>query len=78
MTEIKSTCKSKVSDAELVSVFKKSPLSRRTIRRRLGPLSRRLLSALLFSAVKRGVLQEVQPSEVGSNKYHLSLYKLKD
>ena len=64
-----------ITDTQLLNIFKGSPLSRRAIRSRLGFPARSVLSAVLFSAVKRGVLKTVEPIEVGCHKYKMYLYK---
>ena len=65
-----------IKDAHLHSVFRgTSPLSRRTIGKRLGDVPQRVLRAILFSAEQRGNLVRAHPCEVGSNKHKLHIYK---
>ena len=66
-----------ISDSQLIATFKgTSPLSRRTIRRRLKFPPNKVMSAILFDLVKRGILARVNPTNVGSNKHELHVYKL--
>jgi len=51
-----------------------SPLSRRTVRRRLGYPAQSVVSKVLFTAVEQGHLRRVQPVEVGSAKHFLHVY----
>ena len=53
-----------------------SPLSRRTLRGRLGFPPRAVLSAVLFQAEKEGPLVRVSPAEAGSNSLRPRLYRL--
>ena len=71
------TDRHRISDARLINLFKgPSPLSRRTIRHRLGSPPRAVVSAVLSSAEKRGVLERCRPSDLGSNRHRLHVYKL--
>ena len=54
-----------ITDTQLLDFFGQSPLSRRKIRRRLGNVPNRVMSAVLFSAIKRGIIRRVDPVEVG-------------
>jgi hypothetical protein len=63
-----------ITDATLLSLFKASPLSRRTIRRRLGRPANSVVSAVLHSACKRGILHRVKPEDVGSSCSFVHVY----
>lgn len=76
MTRFWKTYRLRITDAHLLMVFRGgSPLSRRTISRRLGFLPRSVLSGLLFSAEQRGIIVRARPCEVGSNRHKLHIYK---
>ena len=67
----------RISDSQLIATFKgTSPLSRRTIRRRLKFPPNKVMSAILFDLVQRNILVRVNPPNVGSNKQELHVYKL--
>ena len=71
------TDRHRISDARLVNLFKgPSPLSRRTIRHRLGSPPRAVVSAVLSSAEKRRILSRCRPIDLGSNRHRLHVYKL--
>jgi len=57
--------RSRISDEDLVQIFGPSPLSRRRIRQRLGRPSNKVVSAVIFSAVGRGIISKVKPLEIG-------------
>jgi len=54
-----------ISDNDLLSIFKKSPLSRRSIRIRLGQPPNKVVSTVIYSALRRGIIRKVNPNEVG-------------
>lgn len=56
---------SRISDEDIVQIFGPSPLSRRQIRQRLGRPPNKVVSAVIFSTVGRGILRKVNPMEVG-------------
>lgn len=56
---------SRISDEDLVQIFGPSPLSRRRIRQLLGRPYNKVVSAVIFSAVERGIIFKVDPSAVG-------------
>ena len=60
----------------LLRVFGDSPLSRRTIRRRLGNPKSCVVTAVLQNAVDAGFLRQVAPHEVGSAKYSVAVFTL--
>lgn len=75
MSALCNTTRTRISDETLLQLFKGgSPLSRRTMRRRLGSPSHAVLSAVLFSAEKRGILSRCRPSTLGSNRCKLHVY----
>ena len=53
-----------------------SPLSRRTIRKRLGYPPRAVMSAILHSMLHNNFLRRVDPLEVGSNAESLHVYQI--
>ena len=57
--------RSRISDEDLVQIFGPSPLSRRRIRQLLGHPSNKVVSAVIFSAVGRGIISKVNPLDVG-------------
>lgn len=65
-----------ISDEQLVSLFQASPLSRRTIRQRLGRPPNAVVSAVLKSACERKIIWRVSPSDVGSGKTTVHVYDL--
>ena len=69
--------RSRISDEDLVQIFGPSPLSRRRIRQLLGRPSNKVVSAVIFSAVERGVISEVNPSDVGYGGHRRSSYTVK-
>ena len=63
------------ADKDLLAVFKHpSPLSRRTIRARLGYPPNAVVSRVLFDATQNGLLRRVKPHEVGSLKHTVHTY----
>ena len=65
-----------ITDKKLLSTFKgTSPISRKTIRTRLGNPSKRAINAVINSAVKRNIIRQVLPNEVGSGKYKIHVYQ---
>ncbi len=66
----------KIYDETLVSIFNSSPLSRRTIRNRLGKPPNSVVSAVLFSACKRKIIFKVHPYDVGSLKKSIHVYDI--
>ena len=58
---------------DLLSVFNESPLSARTIRRRLHESPRRVAGALR-QAIADNLIRRVNPIEVGSGKHKASVY----
>ena len=63
-----------ISDEKLLSLFKASPLSRRTIRRRLGRPANSVVSAVIHSACNRGIIHRVRPENVGSGRRVVHVY----
>ena len=63
-----------ISDEKLLSLFKASPLSRRTIRRRLGRPANSVVSAVIHSACNRGIIYRVRPANVGSGRRVVHVY----
>jgi hypothetical protein len=63
-----------ISDEKLLSLFKASALSRRTIRRRLGRPANSVVSAVIHSACNRGIIHRVRPKDVGSGRRILHVY----
>lgn len=63
-----------ISDEKLLGIFKASPLSRRTIRRRLGRPANSVISAVLYSACNRGIVHRVRPEDVGSGRRVVHAY----
>ena len=53
-----------------------SPLSRRTIWKRLGRPPRAVMSAILHSMLHNDFLRRVDPLEVGSNAESLHVYQI--
>lgn len=53
-----------------------SPLSRRTLKRRLGFPPRAVLSAVLFQAEQGGTLVRVSPAAAGNNSARFHLYQI--
>ena len=69
--------RTRISDEDLVQIFGPSPLSRRRIRQLLGRPSNKVVSAVIFSAVERGVISKVNPSDVGYGGHRRSSYTVK-
>ena len=65
-----------VDTDRLLRVFGDSPLSHRTIRRRLGNPKRAVVTAVVSRAVQRGDLRRVLPEEVGSAKHSVGVFAL--
>jgi hypothetical protein len=63
-----------ISDNDLLSIFKKSPLSRRSIRIRLGQPPNKVVSTVIYSALSRGVIRKVHPIEVGYGGHNRPSY----
>ena len=63
-----------ISDNDLLSIFKKSPLSRRSIRIRLGQPPNKVVSAVIYSARRRGIIRKVNPIEVGYGGHNRPSY----
>lgn len=63
-----------ISDEILLSLFKASPLSRRTIRHRLGRPANSVVSAVLHSACNRGIIHRVRPKNIGSGRRVVHVY----
>ena len=65
-----------IKDEQLLSTFKgPSPISKKTMRRRLKNPPNTVMCAVVHSAVKRNVLRRVVPDEIGSGKYTLHVYQ---
>lgn len=65
----------RITTQQLLAVFSGgSPLSRRTIRRRLDYPKNAVVSKLLYTAVEEGKLRRVEPVEVGSAKQVVHVY----
>lgn len=65
---------SMITDEQLLNIFGPSPISRRRIRMLLGHPQKKVVSALIYSAVKRGILRVVEPEEVGYNGHRRPCY----
>jgi len=57
--------RTRISDEDLVQIFGPSPLSRRRIRQLLGRPPNKVVSAVIFSAVERGIICKAIPLDVG-------------
>ena len=66
----------RISDEDLIKIFKASPLSRRTIRNRLNRPPNSVISALLYSACQRKIIYRVNPECIGNGKRVLHVYDL--
>lgn len=54
-----------ISDDTLLNTFGTSPVGVRKIRKRLNSPPKSVVSAVLQSAIKRGIIRKVSPVEVG-------------
>jgi len=66
--------RSRISDEDLVQIFGPSPLSRRRIRQLLGHPPNKVVSAVIFSAVERGIISKVNPLDVGYGGHRRQCY----
>lgn len=65
-----------ITDEQLLSTFRgPSPISKKTMRRRLKNPPNSVMCAVVDSAVKRNVLRRVVPYEIGSGKYKIHVYQ---
>ena len=64
-----------IEDTDLKNIFFFSSLGRRTIRHRLGVKDNQV-SAILFSAVARGILYRVRGSDIGYNGHRKRFYAI--
>lgn len=65
-----------ITDEQLLFTFKgPSPISKKTMRRRLKNPPNAVMCAVVHSAVKRNVLCRVIPIEIGSNKHAIHVYQ---
>jgi len=63
-----------ISDNDLLSIFGNSPLSRRSIRIRLGQLPNKVVSAVIHSGISRGIIRKVNPIEVSYGGFRRDCY----